>query len=179
MKISAHTGTWGLMWQSILSLPLCFAVKSQHNVGPRCDRSSGHQCRFGAYCVDTHTSRGAECHCDRLSCLLDQRDKYSGYSICGSDEKTYISQCHMDFESCIQQKKITLYYNGPCTSKSVGLLSSFFFIFLNANQNSEKSKHRKELRPRSLKVYFCVGRKNFSNIKFMIFWQGLLHGSCF
>eukprot|EP00105_Crassostrea_gigas_P027037 XP_011448233.1 PREDICTED: agrin isoform X6 [Crassostrea gigas] len=100
-------------------------VKSQHNVGPRCDRSSGHQCRFGAYCVDTHTSRGAECHCDRLSCLLDQRDKYSGYSICGSDEKTYISQCHMDFESCIQQKKITLYYNGPCTSRATSHPSSY------------------------------------------------------
>ncbi|XP_052712788.1 agrin-like isoform X11 [Crassostrea angulata] len=100
-------------------------VKSQHNVGPRCDRSSGHQCRFGAYCVDTHTSRGAECHCDRLSCLLNQRDKYSGYSICGSDEKTYISQCHMDFESCIQQKKITLYYNGPCTSRATSHPSSY------------------------------------------------------
>lgn len=104
----------------ILSLVSYFAVKSQHNVGLQCDSSSGHQCGFGGYCVDTRA--GAECHCDRLSCLLNRRDEYT---ICGSDGKTYISQCHMAFESCIQQKEITTYYQGPCTGTGVGLLSLY------------------------------------------------------
>ncbi|XP_056008873.1 LOW QUALITY PROTEIN: agrin-like [Ostrea edulis] len=78
------------------------------------------RCKYEGYCMDT--SYGAECRCDRLSCILFRE---AGYSICGNDGKTYVSRCHMKFESCKQQREITVAYNGPCTGSATSHPSSY------------------------------------------------------
>ncbi|XP_061162516.1 agrin-like [Saccostrea echinata] len=94
-------------------------VQTIYNPEHSCTRSAS-QCQFGAYCQDT--VYGAECLCDRLSCFFYPD---GGYSICGSDDKTYINECHMTFESCKQQRNITVKYIGPCTGSATSHPSSY------------------------------------------------------
>ena len=100
-----------------------FSVESAEYPGHSCGMLGAYQCGYGSYCENTHN--GLVCRCDYIDCLRNPTGKYY---ICGSDGNTYESHCHMSFESCKEQKEITISYIGPCTGKDKTTCNDFFFI---------------------------------------------------
>ncbi|KAK2165280.1 hypothetical protein LSH36_52g01010 [Paralvinella palmiformis] len=64
-------------------------------------------CAFGARCViDSDTNTG-KCKCiEKCSALFSP--------VCGSDETSYSSECHLRRASCSEQKRILVSYQGSC-----------------------------------------------------------------
>ncbi|XP_078339118.1 agrin-like isoform X9 [Crassostrea virginica] len=95
-------------------------VESAEYPGHSCGMLGAYQCGYGSYCENTHN--GLVCRCDYIDCLRNPTGKYY---ICGSDGNTYESHCHMSFESCKEQKEITISYIGPCTGRATSHPSSY------------------------------------------------------
>ena len=77
-------------------------------------------CPFYGYCVASQTT--AECKCDS-ACI----EIYA--PVCGTDGKTYINDCHMRRQACIDQKNITVSYKGECSkSNDLQLLNNILLV---------------------------------------------------
>ena len=64
----------------------------------------------------------AECKCDIL-CI----EIYA--PVCGTDGKTYSNDCHMRRQACIDQKNITVSYQGECSkSNDLQLLNNILLV---------------------------------------------------
>ncbi|XP_074654555.1 agrin-like [Tubulanus polymorphus] len=72
-----------------------------------CER---HYCAYGATCVNNYELNKAECKCVE-SCGR------TFAPVCGSDDVSYSSQCHLKLASCAQQKRIRPKFRGRCTSR--------------------------------------------------------------
>ena len=72
-----------------------------------CDALS---CSYGARCVDDDGSGVASCVCPSdcdTDSFMDQ--------VCGSNGRTYGSECQLRQMACRQQQEIRVLYVGPCT----------------------------------------------------------------
>ena len=66
------------------------------------------KCDFNGRCVEKEDGR-TECVCP--SC--DSRPEMK--AVCGSDERTYASKCHLQSSGCKTKKAITVERNGACS----------------------------------------------------------------
>lgn len=107
-----HWTSYLICFSLAINLDFFFLVESAEYPGHSCGMLGAYQCGYGSYCENTHN--GLVCRCDYIDCLRNPTGKYY---ICGSDGNTYESHCHMSFESCKEQKEITISYIGPCTGK--------------------------------------------------------------
>ena len=65
-------------------------------------------CRYGAKC---HVINGvAECLCHDVCDPMDEQP----ITVCGTDSKTYGSECQLKLFSCRLQQYIRVAYQGPC-----------------------------------------------------------------
>ena len=69
------------------------------------------KCQFNGKCYK-RADNSAECICP--ICASDSNAK----AVCGSDGKTYASDCHLKFVSCKMKRNIPLSKNEPCGKQS-------------------------------------------------------------
>lgn len=75
-----------------------------------CDPCADIKCAFGATCVvqnSNQTGRNGKCVCS-------QQCSTNISNVCGTDEKTYDNVCILRKGACMQQKNISVAYNGTC-----------------------------------------------------------------
>ena len=68
------------------------------------------KCGYGADCVVDKVSKKGKCECSK-TCSNSTKE------VCGSNGKTYGNKCHLQIESCILQKAITVKNEGKCIGK--------------------------------------------------------------
>lgn len=64
-------------------------------------------CYFGAYCVIR--SGLATCECGAVECAASAEP-----AVCGSDGRTYLSNCHLRAHACRTQADVVVQAFGPC-----------------------------------------------------------------
>ena len=71
-----------------------------------------------APCSTVHCQRYAECvSTDNATgvCVCPHECPYQRSSVCGSDGKTYINDCHLRVASCRRKANVSVHYTGECS----------------------------------------------------------------
>ena len=87
-----------------------------------CDRKF---CAFGAECIVDDNTDKATCRCVTHCDVIVTSNKTSAEAVCGSNNKTYASECELRFVSCDEQKRIRVRWRGTC-----GIIIIIIFLLL-------------------------------------------------
>ncbi|XP_045445693.1 agrin-like [Melitaea cinxia] len=82
----------------------CFDPESTQLPATDCEHMT---CYFGAYCVIR--SGLATCECGAVECAASEEP-----AVCGSDGRTYLSNCHLRAHACRTQADVVVQAFGPC-----------------------------------------------------------------
>ena len=84
----------------------------------RLERCGNESCRFGEIChqdTSVHGSSRLHCTCEGI---CKNEDANTGTPVCGSDDKTYKSECALLKSSCHQQKHIMISSYKSCNGRN-------------------------------------------------------------